>query len=85
MIYSHMRHLGEKIRSTSSGNTITTTTTPQLPTMAPSGKQYLCFQVEGESSHAAKCSKSIALIKFLKKIFEVESIEQQFIIIKGLW
>ena len=37
-----------------------------------------------ESSHAAQCEKPRALIKFPKAIFNIDSFEQQRVIIKGL-
>ena len=53
--------------------------------MTPPGKEYIYFQIEGKSFHEAQCAKSIALIKVLKSIFEIDSFEQQCGIIKGLF
>ena len=38
----------------------------------------------GKISHAAQCAKSRAFITVLKAIFDIDSIEQQCVIIKGL-
>ena len=51
--------------------------------MSPSEKQYICFQIEGESDHAVQCAISVSLIKVMKAIFETDSFEEQCVIIKG--
>ena len=56
-------------RSSSLGDIITNTTTPQYSTLHPPIKYYICFQIEVKSAHAAQCDKSRALIKVLKALF----------------
>ena len=40
--------------------------------------------MEGKVSHEAQCAKSRALIKVLRAIFDIDSFEKIYIIIKGL-
>ena len=40
--------------------------------------------MKGKIDHAEKCDESRALINFLKEIFDIDSFEQQCVIIKGL-
>ena len=84
MIHSNTIHPGKTFRPFSFGDTISTITTPRLFTPPPPAKYYTYFQIVGEISHAAQCAKSRTLIKFLKEIFDIESFEQQFVIIKEL-
>ena len=44
--------------------------------LPPSGKQFLCFQSDGISFHAAQCSKSRALTKLIGLIIGIESFDQ---------
>ena len=37
------------------------------------GKYYLCFQMDGGTSHAAQCDKSRALTKMIELIRDIES------------
>ena len=53
------------------GDTISTTNTLRLSTLTPPRKGYICFKIEGESAHVAKCVKSRALIKVIKSIFDI--------------
>ena len=57
------------------------TTSFKIP---PYGKQYLCFQSDGKSDHAAQCVKSMVLNKFIDLILQIALFEQQCVIIKGL-
>ena len=41
--------------------------------------------MEGENAHAERCAKSRALINVPKAIFDIDSFEQQCVIIKGLF
>ena len=54
-------------------------TTKQLP---PPGKEYLYFQINGRSSHAAQCVKSRILHKAIEYILSIEAFEQQCVVIK---
>ena len=56
-------------RSSSFGDTITTTDTPQSSTLTLLGKEYLCFHIYEVMDCAEQCDKSIALIKVSKVIF----------------
>ena len=40
--------------------------------------------MEGKVSHEAQCAKSRALIKVMRAIFDIDSFEKIYIIIKGL-
>ena len=40
--------------------------------------------MDGETSHAVRCSKSCALTKVIDLILEIESFEQKCVVIKGL-
>ena len=59
----------------------TTTRSLKLP---PSGKYYLCFQMDGKYAHEAQCEKSRAPNKVIDSIVEIESFEQQYFVLKGL-
>ena len=50
--------------------------------LPPPGKWYLCFQIDGESARSEQCFKSHVLTKLIYLILEIESFEQQFVIIK---
>ena len=56
-------------------------TTTELP---PSGKEYLCFQINGKSSHAAQCVKSRIVNKDVDSILSIDTSEQQCVVIKGM-
>ena len=83
MINSHTSHI-KNSSYFSFGDTITTTITQRLSTLSQPGKEYLCFQIEEKSAHAAQCAKSRALIIVLKVTFDNDSFEQQCFIIKEL-
>ena len=53
--------------------------TTQLP---PVGKEYLCFQVDNKSPHAAQCVKSRILNKAIDSILSIDTFEQQCVVIK---
>ena len=53
--------------------------TTQLP---PLGKEYLCFQVDNKSPHAAQCVKSRVLKKVIYSILSINKFEQHFVVIK---
>ena len=50
----------------------------------PSGNEYIFFQTDGDTDHASQCAKSLALIKVVDSIIEIESFQQKCVIIKGL-
>ena len=50
----------------------------QLP---PSGKEYLCFQINSKSPHAAQCVKSQILNKAIDYILYIDTFEQQFFLL----
>ena len=45
-------------------------TIKQLP---PDGKEYLCFQIHGRSSHASQCVKSRIMNKAIDSIFYIDT------------
>ena len=53
--------------------------TTQLPSL---GKEYLCFQVDNKSPHAAQCVKSRVLNKVIDSILSINAFEQQCVVIK---
>ena len=54
-------------------------TVTKLP---PVGKEYLCFQINSESPHAAQCVKSRILNKAIDSILSIDTFEQQCVVIK---
>ena len=50
----------------------------------PPGKEYLCFQTDGKSDRAIQCARSRVLNKVIDTIFDIDSFEQKYVIIKGL-
>ena len=67
------------------------TTLPILPVelpktlhLPPLGKEYLCFQVDNKSPHAAKCVKSRVLNKVVDSILSINTFEQQCVVIKRM-
>ena len=57
-INHHMRHLRNNCRSYSFGDIISTTATLQSSTLHTSGKEYIYFEMKGESDHESQCDKS---------------------------
>ena len=55
--------------------------TKQLP---PAGKEYLRFQINGRSYHAAQCVKSRMMNKSIDYILYIEIFEQEIVVIKGM-
>ena len=53
--------------------------TTQLP---PVGKEYLCFQVDNKSPHAAQCVKLRVLNKSIDSILSIDTFDQQCVVIK---
>ena len=51
----------------------------------PPGKWYICFQIYGETAHDAQFSNSRVLTKVIYLVLNIESFEQQCVIIKGLF
>ena len=65
------------------------TTLPLLPVelpktthLPPLGEEYLCFQVDKKSPHAAQCVKSRVLNKVIDSILSINTFEQQCVVIK---
>ena len=56
-------------------------TTNKLP---PAGKEYLCFHINGRSSHAAQCVKSRIMNKAIRYILSIDTFEQKCVMIKGM-
>ena len=83
-IHSHLKCLLKKLKFSLFGDTITTTNIPNLFKLPSSGKEYICFQTEGKTVWAAQCAKSRSLTKVMETIFEIDSFEQQYIIINVL-
>ena len=54
-------------------------TATELP---PSGKEYLLFQINRKSSHAAQCVKSRIMNKVVYFILSIDTFEQQCVVIK---
>ena len=52
--------------------------------LTPPVKQYLCFQMGGETAHYEQCLNSHALTKVIHLIIDMESFENKCVIIKGL-
>ena len=48
-------------------------TTKQL---SPAGKEYLCFQINGRSSHTAQCVKSRIMNKVIDSILSIDTFEK---------
>ena len=55
--------------------------TKQLP---PDGKECLCFQINGRSSHSAQCVKSRINNKAIDYILSIDTFEQLCVVIKGM-
>ena len=53
-------------------------------TIPPAGKEYLCFQINVKSSHAAQCVKSMIQNKAIDYIFSSDTFEQQCVMIKDM-
>ena len=56
-------------------------TTLKLP---PVGKYYICFQIYGKSSQAAKCVKSRILTKVIACVISIDTFEQKYAVIKDM-
>ena len=64
------------------------TTLPLLPVelpktthLPPRDKEYLCFQVDNKSPHAAQCVKSRVLKNVIDSILSINTFEQQCVLI----
>ena len=55
---------------------------PKTTHLPPLGKEYLCFQVDKKSPHAAQCIKSRVLNKVINYILSINTFEQQCAVIK---
>ena len=62
--------------------------TPTYPTsqkIPPSGNEYIFFQTDRETVHVSQCTKSRLFTKLIESIIGIESFQQQFVILKGLF
>ena len=50
----------------------------------PVGKEYLCFQVNGKYSLAARCVKSRIMAKVIDSILSIDTFEQERVVLKGM-
>ena len=50
--------------------------------LPPVGKEYLCFQKNSKSTHAAQCVKEPILNKAIDSILSIDTFEQQCVVIK---
>ena len=48
----------------------------------PAGKEYLCFQINSKSTHAAQCAKSRIPNKAIDYLLSIDTFEQQCVVIK---
>ena len=55
---------------------------PKTTHLPPLGKEYLCFQVDNKSPHAAQCVKSRVLNKAIDSILSINTFEQQCVVIQ---
>ena len=55
---------------------------PKTTHFPPLGKEYLCFQVDNKSPHAAQCVKSRVSNKVIDAILSINPFEQQCVVIK---
>ena len=55
---------------------------PKTTELPPVGKEYLCFQVNRKSPHAAQCVKSMVFNKAIYSILSINTFEQQCVVIK---
>ena len=55
---------------------------PKTTHLPPLGKEYLCFQVDNKSPHAAQCVKSRVSNKVIDSILSINTFEQQYVVIK---
>ena len=52
--------------------------------LPPAGKEYLCFQINGKSSQAAKCVESRIMTKVINHILSIDTSEQKCDLLKGM-
>ena len=56
------------------------------PTILPLiGKEYMCFMKEGKSDQAARCIKSRIMTMLIDSVISIETSEQQYVVIKGIF
>ena len=56
-------------------------TTNKIP---PSGREYLCFQINGKCYHAAQCVKSRIMNKDIDSILSIDKFEQHCVVVKSM-
>ena len=52
--------------------------------LPPPRKEYFCFQKYGKSAHSSQCDKSRGLTKVIDTIINIDSFDQQSVILKGM-
>ena len=55
---------------------------PKTTELPPVGKEYLCFQINRKSPHAAQCVKSRILNKAIDSILSIDTFMKQCVVIK---
>ena len=55
---------------------------PKTTHLPPLVKEYLCFQVDNKSPHAAQCVKSRVLNRVIYSILYMNTLEQQCVVMK---
>ena len=50
--------------------------------LSPAGKEYLCFQINSKSPHAAQCVKSQIINKAIDSVLYIDIFEQKIVLIK---
>ena len=52
--------------------------------LAPAGKEYFCFHINGRFYHATQCVKSRIMNKAIDYILSIDKFEKKCIVIKGM-
>ena len=68
--------------STTYSSILNLNTTMILPKI---GKEYMCFQREGKTDQAARCIKSRIIIKVIYYILLIDTFEQQYVVLIGMF
>ena len=50
--------------------------------LPPVGKEYICFQIDGKSAHAAKCVKHRIITKVVDCVISIDKFEQKCVLLK---
>ena len=49
----------------------------------PYENEYLCFQTDSKTGQSEQCAKSWSMTKVIDPIFDIESFEDQYVILKS--